>query len=64
MGFAEGEVKLVALLNLSVLGFSFVDAFHDIAKRNQQGNLLGEVATWHACVVGGGLPIESCLTVC
>ena len=55
---------MVALLNLSVLGFSFVDAFHDKAKRNQQGNLLGEVATWDACVVGGGWRIESCLTVC
>ena len=31
---------VVALLNLSVLGFSFVDMFHDKAKRTQQGNLL------------------------
>ena len=30
---------MIALLNLSVLGFSFV--FHDKAKRTQQGNLLG-----------------------
>ena len=29
---------MIALLNLSVLGFSFV--FHDKAKRTQQGNLL------------------------
>ena len=46
-------MKLAALLNLSVLGFSFVDALHDKAKRNQQGNLQGEVATWDACVVDG-----------
>ena len=30
--------QLIALLNLSVLGFSFV--FHDKAKRTQQGDLL------------------------
>ena len=29
---------MIALLNLSVLGFSFV--FHDKAKRTQQGDLL------------------------
>ena len=57
-------MKLVALLNLSVLGFSFVEAFYDKAKRKQQGNLLGEVATWDACVVGALWRIESCLTVC
>ena len=32
---------MIALLNLSVLGFSFV--FHDKAKRTQQGNLLGKI---------------------
>ena len=31
---------MIALLNLSVLGFSFVVVFHDKAKRTQQGNLL------------------------
>ena len=31
---------MIALLNLSVLGFSFI-VFHDKAKRTQQGNLLG-----------------------
>ena len=30
---------MIALLNLSVLGFSFV-VFHDKAKRTQQGDLL------------------------
>ena len=30
---------MIALLNLSVLGFSFV-VFHDKAERTQQGNLL------------------------
>ena len=32
------HLQLIALLNFSVLGFSF--AFHDKAKRTQQGNLL------------------------
>ena len=36
-------IQLIALLNLSVLGFSFV--FHDKAKRTQQGNLLDLI--WH-----------------
>ena len=31
---------MIALLNLSVLGFSFV-VFHGKAKRTQQGDLLG-----------------------
>ena len=35
---------MIALLNISVLGFSFV-AFHDKAKRTQQGNLSG--AWWN-----------------
>ena len=33
-------------------------------KEKKQGNLLGQVATWDACVVDSGLPIESYLTVC
>ena len=33
---------MIALLNLSVLGFSFV-VFHDKAKRTQEGDLLGHV---------------------
>ena len=37
--------KLIALLNLSVLGFLLV--FHDKAKRTQQGNLLGFLKTTH-----------------
>ena len=32
-------ILMIALLNLSLLGFSFV--FHKKAKRTQQGNLLG-----------------------
>ena len=36
---------LIALLNLSVLGFSFV-VFYDKAKRTQQGNLLGIIPAW------------------
>ena len=35
-----GKGWLIAQLNLSVFGFSFV--FHDKAKRTQQGNLLGK----------------------
>ena len=31
---------MIALLNLSVLGFSFVVVFHDKAKRTQQEDLL------------------------
>ena len=38
MYFMVSLPKLIALLNLSVLGFSFV--FHDKTKRTQQGNLL------------------------
>ena len=38
MYFMVSLPKLIALLNLSVLGFSFV--FHDKAKRTQRGNLL------------------------
>ena len=37
--------KLIALLNLSVLGFLLV--FHDKAKRTQQGNLLPNIQTYH-----------------
>ena len=33
---------LIALLNLSVQGFSFVDMFHDKAKRAHQGNVLDD----------------------
>ena len=33
---------MIALLNLSVLGFLLV-VFHDKAKRTQQGNLLGQI---------------------
>ena len=36
------DMQLIALLNLSVLGFSFV--FHDKAKRTQQENLLQNTA--------------------
>ena len=31
---------MIALLNLYVLGYSFVVVFHDKAKRTQQGDLL------------------------
>ena len=33
------RIELIAVLNLSALGFSFV-VFHDKAKRTQQGNLV------------------------
>ena len=36
---SRASTRLVAVLNLSVVGFSFV-VFHDKAKRTQQGNLL------------------------
>ena len=39
--FGHGKLQLIALLNLSVLRFSFV--FHDKAKSTQQGNLLGKL---------------------
>ena len=35
----HGRHYLIALLNLSVFGFSFV-VFHDKAKRTQQGDVL------------------------
>ena len=38
--------KLVALLNLTVLGFSFVVPWLDKAKRTQQGNLWGFTEIW------------------
>ena len=50
---------VVALLNLSVLGFSFV-VFHDKAKRTQQGNLLwnlGQTSAWF-CMANGEKKIE------
>ena len=37
---------LVALLNLTVLGFSFVIPWLDKAKRTQQGNLWGFIEIW------------------
>ena len=56
---------MIALPNLSVLGFSFVVVvvvFHDKAKRTQQGNLLGDggVTKLRACfkVVGKVLIIR------
>ena len=39
------QIFFIALLNLSVLGFSFL-VFYDKAKRTQQGNLLGIIPAW------------------
>ena len=43
---------MIALLNLSVLGFSFV-VFHDKARRTQQGNLLARnTLNQQICYIG------------
>ena len=50
---------MIALLNLSVLGFSFV-VFHNKAKRTQQGNLLTltHLHNWDELVLDPGVVVD------